>query len=143
MDTTQDRGQQSIETLLGELAERSVSLIRQEIQLARAEMSDRLASAARDGALVGAAAGLGYAGLLTTLAGAVDLLHGGTPRATGRRAGLPLWLSALTVGAAATGGAAALGVRGVAGLRSRDLVPRRTLDSLRADAQLATGGRHE
>jgi uncharacterized membrane protein YqjE len=117
----------SIGELLGELSQDVTQLMRQEIQLAKTEMHEKVARittgliALAAGGVVASLAGLALTAALVLLL--VDPV------------GLAPWLAALIV-------AAALGLvglvmlrRGLTGLRRTDPAPRRTLETLKEDVQ--------
>ena len=122
------RDDRSLGQLLGDLSRQLSTLVRQEIDLARTETTARVSAVSRDAALIGAGAALGYAGLLFLLAALVALLI---------QAGLDPWLSALLVGAAMLAIGGALAWRGREGLRTTNVVPERTIGTLKDDAEWA------
>jgi uncharacterized membrane protein YqjE len=117
----------SIGELLGELSQDVTQLMRQEIQLAKTEMHEKVARITTDlvalaaGGVVAALGGLALTAALVLLL--VDPV------------GLRPWVAALIV-------AAALGLtglvmlrRGITDLRRTDPAPRRTLETLKEDVQ--------
>jgi len=124
----QQRDERSLGELFGDLSRSMGTLIRQEIDLARTEMTDRVTGLSRDAAMVGAGGALLYAALLglmaTVVLGLVEM-------------GLTPWLAALlvTIVAAAVGGVMVAG--GVERLRKTDVVPRRTIETVQDDAEWA------
>lgn len=124
-DTQTER---SLGELFAELARESSSLVRQEIALARAELTAQAGRAAGDLGLLAVGGAVAYAGLLALLAAVIVGLAA---------AGLPWWLAALLVGLAAAAVGYALIKKGLATFKSRTLAPRRTLDTLRADVRWA------
>jgi xanthine/uracil permease len=76
-----------------------------------------------------AAGGLvAYAGLLAIIAAVIFLIAD---------RGVPLWLSALIVGAIVAAIGYVLVQRGITALKQQDLTPRRTMQSLKEDTQWA------
>jgi hypothetical protein len=122
------RDDRSLGQLLGDLSRQLSTLVRQEIDLARTETTARVSAVSRDAALIGAGAALGYAGLLFLLAALAALLI---------QAGLDPWLSALLVGAVTLAIGGALAWRGREGLRTTSVVPERTIETLKDDAEWA------
>ena len=120
--------ERTIGQLFGDLSRQLSTLIHQEIALARAEVASRIGSAGRGAAMVGLGGALGYAALLTFLAAVTLFLVD---------AGLAPWVAALVVAlvTAAVGGAIALYGRDQ--LARTDLTPRRTIETLRDDAEWA------
>jgi uncharacterized membrane protein YqjE len=112
--------------LLRELAEGSSSLIRQEVRLARLELSELFGGLARGAVLVVAGGVLLLLGGLTLLIGAI--LLGGDQWLRDR-----YWLAALIVFALAGGLALWLRARGAALLSPRQLVPDQTVATLKED----------
>ena len=122
------RDDRSLGQLFGDLSRQLSTLVRQEIDLARTETTQRVTAVTRDAALIGAGAALGYAGLLFLLAALVALLV---------YAGLDTWLAALLVGVVTLAVGGALVWRGREGLRTAKLVPERTIETLKDDAEWA------
>ncbi len=122
----QGRDDRSLSELFAELARETSTLVRQEVQLARDEVSQQVARVGRNvGALVAGGAVV-YAGFLAIIA-AVILLLGDL--------GLPWWLAALLVGVVVAGVGAALVARAITALKQTDLVPRQTVETLREDQE--------
>jgi xanthine/uracil permease len=114
--------------LLGDLSRQVSTLVRQEIQLARAEMTARVGSAGRGAAMVGAGGAVAYAGLFAIVAAAVLLLI---------QIGITPWLAALIVGIVVAVIGAALAARGRQEIARTELTPRRTLETIRDDTEWA------
>jgi len=122
----QGRDDRSLGELFAELARETSTLVRQEVQLARDEVSQQVARVGRNiGALVAGGAVV-YAGLLAIIA-AVILLLGDL--------GLSWWLAALLVGVVVAGIGAALVARAITALKQTDLVPHQTVETLREDQE--------
>ena len=118
--TVEAIGQQSLQGLFADLLRDMATLVRQELALARTEMTDKATAAGKDAGLVAAGGVLGFVGLLTIVAAVVELLAAIFPR----------WLSAFLVGAALAGGGAAAAKQGLDAIRQEDLVPRQTLEAV-------------
>ena len=86
MQTSRD--ERSLGELFGDLTRQLSTLIRQEFQLARTEMTDKAATAGKNVGFIAAGGVLAYAGLLAIIAGIVLALA----------LAIPAWLSALIVG---------------------------------------------
>src|SRR5689334_5986518 len=97
------------------------ALVRQEIELARAEVTGKATSAARDVAIMGTGIGLLYAGLLALIGAAVLFLAD---------QGISPWLAALIVAivVAVVGGLLVMSSRQA--LANRDMAPKRTVETL-------------
>jgi hypothetical protein len=103
-------------------------LVRQEVDLATTELTDKLTRASRDAASIVVGALVAYAGFLAILAALVIGLEA---------MGLNWWQSALIVGVAVAVLGAVLVQRGLTALKNTDLAPRETLETLKEDAQWA------
>jgi putative superfamily III holin-X len=114
------------DSLADGIAEQVRRLVDREVGIAREELQDKASAVAADAALLIAAGVLGYGSLLAFLAAAIDAARGPAPLPPGRR---PLWQGAALVGALLGTSSLALAAAGVARLRERDLLPRRTLQS--------------
>ncbi len=127
-------GQQSLQGLFADLLRDMTTLVRQELALARTEVTDKATAVGRDAGLVAGGGLLGFVGLLAIVAALIELLA----------AILPRWLSALLVGAALAGGGAAVAKKGLDAIREEDLVPRQTLEAAQETrselARAATSG---
>lgn len=117
------REERPLGELFRELADQTGTLVRQEVSLARVEMSEKVDLAVRHATVVmGGAALFFVAGiaLLTALIAGVGAL-------------VPLWLAALVVGVVTTTAGYVLVRKGVAGLRSIEPAPTKTIRTLRED----------
>ena len=116
----------SIADIVGDLSGNVSTLMRKEIQLARAETSEKVSQAA-------VAVGSILAGGVLALAALIVLLQALVIALT--NAGIPAGWSALIVGVMVAGIAYALIHKGTTDLKAGNLVPERTVDSLKQDAQ--------
>jgi hypothetical protein len=121
------RSGRSVGALLRDLSGEVSTLLHEESALARAELREKLDRFGSGAVELGAGGLLTFAGLLVLLASAV----------LGLGHWLPLWLSALVVGGVALLIGLLVLARGRSHLKSENLAPQRTLDSLRRDAELA------
>jgi VIT1/CCC1 family predicted Fe2+/Mn2+ transporter len=119
------RDERSLGQLFGDLSRQLSTLVRQEIDLARTEVTTKASAATRDAALMGVGGALAYAGLLVLLGAAVLLLV---------EVGLDPWLAALIVGVVVAAIGGFLAMRGRDGLQNADLAPKRTIETLKDDA---------
>jgi hypothetical protein len=126
MSTVKD--DRSLGELLGDLGRELGMLVRQEITLARAEVSEKVALVAKDLGYLAIGGAVAYAGFLAIIAAVIIGLAA---------VGLPWWLSALLVGAIVAGIGYMLVQKGLTALRNQDLGPKHTVESLREDAQWA------
>ena len=120
--------ERSLGELFGTLTTQIGTLIRQEVDLARTEVSANAVRTARNASLIGVGAVVGYAAFLTLVAAAVALLAS---------LGVELWIAALIVALALGLLAFALVQRGRSQLDAAEIVPRRTIESLKEYAELA------
>jgi hypothetical protein len=123
------REDRSIGELFGQLSQDMTLLFRQELQLARAEMSDKISQVT--GNLVSVAAGgfVAYVGALALVAALILGLQD--------VAEISPWVSALIVGAIFAVAGYVMLNRGLKELKRVDLAPRRTVETLKDDVQWA------
>ena len=124
--TSSQKGDKSISALISNLTEEISTLFRQEVGLVKTEMSEK-AGQAQSGLMsmiIGGA--VAYAGLLILLFAAV----------LGLALYMDAWLAALIVaGVVLIIGISMVG-KGKSDLKARNLMPRKTMDSLRSDKRL-------
>lgn len=120
------REERSIGELFADLASETSNLVRQEMQLAKTELTQKVSSAGKDAGLIGAGGALAYAGLLALLAAAV----------IGLGQLIPMWLSALIVGLVVLGVGYVLIQRGLSGLKRIDPTPRETIQTIKEDVEM-------
>ena len=126
MQQTQD--DRSLGELFAELAREMSRLVQQEIALAKTEMTQKATRVGINVAFLLMGAAIAYAGLLAIIAAIIIAL--GTYV-------MPMWAAALVVGLVIAGIAAALVMKGLNALKSEDLAPRQTIETLKEDAQWA------
>jgi hypothetical protein len=119
--------ERSVAGLFGQLARETSRLFRQEIALARAEVLDRLGQLGTGAAELAIGGVLAFAGFLVLLAAAV----------LGLSNVLPAWLAALIVGLVVLAIGGFFVLKGRRDVEPANLVPRRTLRTLRDDAEWA------
>ena len=119
---------QTTTPLAGDLTRDMSALVRQEVQLAKTEMTQKASKAGKDIASMAVGGAIAYAGFLALLAALVIVL--GT-------VGVPWWLSALLVGLIVVGIGAFLIMRGRDALKRADLTPRQTIQTIKEDAEWA------
>lgn len=127
----QTRQDQSLAELFGELTREIVTLIRQEVALARTEMSQKVSRIGKHVGLMAAGGAVAYAGLLAIVAAIIITLAQHTD--------LSWWASALIVGIVVTGLGGFLAWKGLDALKHVDLAPRQTLETLKEDKQWVQG----
>jgi purine-cytosine permease-like protein len=123
----QSRDNRSLGELFSELAQETSTLVRQEVNLAKTEMSDKASRASKHVGVLAAGGALAYAGLLAVLAGIIALLNNV----------MPLWASALLVGIVVAVVGYLLVRRGLDALKREDFTPRETIETLKEDQQWA------
>ena len=124
MMQTEDR---PLKDLLGDLTGNITTLFRKEIQLARAETSEKISQ-------VGHALGSIAAGSVLALAALIVLLQALVLAITA--AGVPAGWSSLIVGAVVAAIAYGLIHKGTSDLKASNLAPSRTMDSIKRDAHV-------
>jgi hypothetical protein len=121
----QPKDERSLGDLFSDLTRELSTLIRQETTLAKTELSEKVSSVGKDAGTIAVGGAIAYAGFLAIVA-AVILVLGFV---------LPLWLSALIVGAVVTGIGGLLVQKGRSGLKHADLTPHQTIETLKEDRQ--------
>ena len=117
----------SLGELFAELTREIGQLIRQEMALATAELGHKAGRVGQELGFLVAGGAVAYAGFLAILAGVI----------VGLALFIPLWLSALLVGAVVAGIGYLLVQKGLTALKHVDLAPRRTIATLKEDAAWA------
>jgi len=113
--------------LFGQLSEDMTLLVRQEVQLARAELSEKLSRLTTNLVSVIAGGFVAYVGALALVAALILALND--------LASISPWVSALIVGAVLAIAGYAMLRRGVSELKRVDLAPRRTVENIKDDVQ--------
>jgi len=121
--------ERSIGELFGQLSQDMTLLVRQEIQLARTEMSDKLSRLATNLVSVAAGGFVAYLGGLALVAALILAIRD--------LANISLAFSALIVGAILAIVGYVMLQRGMKELKRVDLAPRRTVETLKDDVQWA------
>jgi xanthine/uracil permease len=122
------RDERSLGDLFAELARETSTLVRQEVQLAKAELTQSASEAGRGIASLVAGGAIAYAGFLFLLLAVVLGLWD---------AGLEPWLAALIVGLVVVAIGAILVQRARESLKPANLAPRRTVETLKEDQEWA------
>ena len=128
MATEQPPGDRSLGELLAELMRETTTLVRQEVTLAKNEMTQKAADAGKNVGALAVGGAVAYAGLLAIIAAVILILI---------RVGMPAWGAALLVGVVVAAVGGALVSKGLAALKRQDLMPRQTVETLKEDAQWA------
>jgi len=117
--------EQTLGELFAALARDTTTLVRQEIDLARTELTQKIPGLGKDVGRLGIGAAVAYAGFLALIAAAILAL--------GEL--IPLWVSALVVGIVVLGAGYILIQRARDGLKRADLTPRETIETLKEDRE--------
>jgi hypothetical protein len=118
-------GERPLGELFADLANETSSLVRNEVALAKVELTQKATKLGSNvGALVVGGA-VGYAAVLALLAAVILLLN----------MVMPAWAAALIVGLIVAGIAWLLIGKALTELRKTDLAPQQTVESLKEDAQ--------
>lgn len=124
----QSKEERSLGELFGDLARDTATLVSQEVALAKTEMTTKATRVGKDIGFLAVGGMIAYAGLLAIIAGVILLLATYV---------MPLWVSALIVGLVVAVIGYVLVQRGLTALKSEDLTPRQTIESLKEDTQWA------
>ena len=122
------REERSLGDLFSDLSRETTTLVRQEVQLAKAELTQSATEAVRGIGMLVAGGAVAYAGLFFLLLAIVFGLI---------EAGWDAWLSALVVGLVVVALGAILVLRARESLKPANLAPRRTLETLKEDQEWA------
>ena len=121
------RDDRSLGELFSELAQETSTLVRQEVNLAKVEMSQKASRAGKQVGVLAAGGAVAYAGLLAILAAVIVLLNNI----------MPLWASALLVGVVVAVVGYLLVRRALDALKREDFTPRETMETLKEDQRWA------
>jgi len=123
----------SLGNLFSDLTQETATLVRQEVALARAEISQKASRLGKDVGLIAAGGAVAYAGLILILFGV----------ALGLAAlGMSPWIAYLLVGIVAVLLGGMIARHGVSGLKHADPVPHQTVETLKDDARWAKEQTH-
>jgi xanthine/uracil permease len=122
------RDERSLGDLFSDLSRETTTLVRKEVQLAKAELTQSATEAARGIGMLVAGGAVAYAGLLFLL---LAIVYGLID------AGWDAWLSALVVGLVVVVIGAILVLRARESLKPANLAPRRTVETLKEDQEWA------
>ena len=124
----QHKEDRSLGELFTELSRETSTLVRQEVQLAKAEMTQKASQVGKDVGFLAVGGAVAYAGFLAIIAAVILALVA---------VGLAGWLSALLVGLVVAGIGGFLIWKGLNALKQEDLVPRQTIETLKEDKEWA------
>lgn len=127
-ESPQMPGDRSLGELFGDLARETSTLIRQEIQLARTEMMDKVSRAGKDVGMIAAGGAFAYLGLMAIVATIIIVIA---------QAGLPWWASTLLVGGVVVIVGGAMAWSGLTALKHTDMAPRQTMATMEENKEWA------
>jgi uncharacterized membrane protein YqjE len=121
----QEREDRSIGELFAELSQKTTTLLRQEIQLAKVEMSQKASRVGKNVGFLLIGGVVAYTGLLALVAAGIILLG----------EVIAYWLSAAIIGVVIAAVGAVLVVKGANTLRQEEPTPRETVETLQEDKE--------
>jgi hypothetical protein len=120
--------ERSLGDLFSQLSQETSMLVRQEVHLAKAELTEKVTKAGRDVALIAGGGLLAYTGVLALVAALILVLANW----------MAPWLAALLVGLVFVGIAAILIVTGLNDLKEINPTPQRTVATIKEDKEWLT-----
>lgn len=132
--TTDRTDSRSITDLIKDLRDESSALIRQEIALAKTEMSEKAAKFGRNAGYMGAGGILAHAGALILLLGISALLYWGLVE-MGLSHMVAGWLAPVIVGLVCLAIGYAMAQKAISTFKHESLMPEKTVDSLKENQQ--------
>jgi len=117
----------SLGELFADLTREMTTLVRQEVQLATTEISQKTSAIGKNVAFLAIGGAIAYAGLLAVIAAIIMIIA----------SFIPWWLSALIVGVAVAGIGYFLVQKGIDSLKRLDVTPRKTISTLKEDVTWA------
>lgn len=117
----------SLGDLFGDLSRETSTLLRQEVALAKSELTQKAGQVGRDVGFLVAGGAVAYAGFLAILAAVIIALA----------IVLPWWLAALIVGLVVVGIGYLLVQKGLSSLKHEDLAPRQTIETMKENLEWA------
>jgi len=119
--------ERSLGELFGELSRETGELIRNEVALARVEVSQKVSRMGRDIGSLAVGGAIAYAGFLAILAAII----------LGLAEFIEAWIAALIVGLVVAGIGYFLVQRGLNNLKRQDIAPTQTIETLKEDTEWA------
>lgn len=120
------RMDRSLGELFSDLSQQTSELIRQEMRLAKAELSEKLSDVGKNAAMIAAAAVFGLAAMMALTAGIVLVLV---------ELGVVPWLAAVITAVVMGIAAFLLAQSGIAALRKKSIAPVETMHSIKETTQ--------
>jgi len=124
----------SITEIIKDLRDETSALVRQEVALAKTEMSEKASKIGRNAGYIGAGGVLAHAGAIVLLLGLSALLYAGLVE-MGLSHMISGWLAPLIVGGLVAIIGYAMAQKGISALKKESLVPEKTVNSLKEDQQ--------
>ena len=124
MATTKD--ERTLGEMFAELSRETRTLVQQELQLAKTELTEKASRMGKGAGLIVGGGLIAYGGLLAIIAAMVLIMIA---------LGVPPWAAALVGGVIAAGIGYLLIRSGLAALKPKEFMPRKTIDTLKEDAQ--------
>jgi len=115
----------SLGDLFAQLANETSTLVRQEVALAQTELTHKATKVGKNVGFLAVGGAVAYAGVLAMIAGVIILLA----------RVIPVWASALALGAVIAVAAYFMISSAIASLRKTDPVPRNTIETIKEDAK--------
>ncbi|HEX8340513.1 MAG TPA: phage holin family protein [Tepidisphaeraceae bacterium] len=125
--------ERSIGELLKELRDESGVLLRQEVALAKTELSEKAAKAGRNAAYIAAGGAVAYIGVVFLLLAVTVILYLILKALGAETHGM--WIAPLIVGLVVAGVGYVLIQKGISTFKNESLVPEKTAQSLKEDKQ--------
>jgi len=113
--------------LISRLTQQASGLVRDEVELAKTELTHNAKRAGKGVGLLAAGAALGYAGLLSFIAMCIILLA----------LAVKLWIAAIVITGIVIAGALLLVMLGINAMKRESLAPKHTLETIREDVEWA------
>ena len=123
----QSRDSRSLGELFADLSRETTTLVRQEIDLAKTEMTHKATRVGKDVGFLAVGGAVIYAGFLALMAALVLVLGHW----------IPWWLSAFVVGGVVAGVGYGLVQKGLAALKHEEMAPRETLQTVKENVEWA------
>ncbi len=125
------RMDRSLGELFSDLSQQTAELIRQEMRLAKAEVSEKLADVGRHAMMIGAGVAFALAAVVALAAAVMLLLI---------EIGVTAWLAALLAAAAMGATAFVLAQSGISALKKKTIAPVETMQTLKETTQWLKNG---
>lgn len=119
------KDERSLGDLFSELAQETGLLVRQEVALARTEITDSATRVGKNVGIIAAGGALAFCGLLAVIAAVI----------LGLAYFMPAWLSALLVGIVVIAVAALIAMPAMNALKKTKLAPTESVESIKEDAK--------